>query len=90
MCEVDLCGHATLASAHVLFQHLDYPKDSLVFNTQGDLVVKEKNGLIVMDFPALHSTTCMPPEKLVMGLGKIPVEKSGFSGSQIRVQSVSS
>lgn len=75
MCEVDLCGHATLASAHVLFQHLNYPKNSLVFNTRGgDLVVEEKNGLIIMDFPALRSTICTPPEELVMGLGKVPVE----------------
>ena len=52
-CEVDLCGHATLASAHVLFRHLGYPGNSLVFDTRsGDLAVEERNGLIVMDFPA--------------------------------------
>ncbi|MDA8029167.1 MAG: PhzF family phenazine biosynthesis isomerase [Nitrospiraceae bacterium] len=74
-CEVDLCGHATLASAHVLFRHLGYPGNSLVFDTRsGDLVVKEKNGLLVMDFPARPPKPCPPPDKLIMGLGNVPVE----------------
>ena len=51
-CEGDLSGHATLVSAHVLFRHLGYPGNSLVFDTRsGDLIVEEKNGLLVMDFP---------------------------------------
>ena len=39
--EVDLCGHATLASGHVLFEHLGYPGDRIVFHTRksGDLEV---------------------------------------------------
>ena len=32
--EIDLCGHATLASAHVLFDHLGYRKDEIVFHTR--------------------------------------------------------
>ena len=75
VCEVDLCGHATLAAAHVLFQHLGYPGDSIVFNTRsGDLEVEEKNGIFVMDFPSRPSNLCPPPEALIKGLGKVPIE----------------
>ena len=72
-CEVDLLGHATLASAHVLFRHLGYSKNSLVFNTRsGDLAVEERNGRIVVDFPVLPSKVCPPPDNLIVGLGKAP------------------
>ena len=75
VCEVDLCGHATLASAHVLFRHLGHPENSLVFYTRsGNLVVEEKNRVLVMDFPAIHSNVFPSPEEFVKGLGKIPVE----------------
>ena len=75
MCEVDLCGHATLAAAHVLFRHLGYPVNSLVFHTRsGALEVEEKDGLIVLDFPARRSKPCAPPDELLQGLGKVPVE----------------
>ena len=42
--EINLCGHATLASAHVIFQHLNYPKDEINFNTRfvGPLSVQKK------------------------------------------------
>jgi len=52
--EVDLCGHATLASAYVLFEEMDTGLDCVTFSTRsGDLVVcREKNGLNVMNLPA--------------------------------------
>jgi PhzF family phenazine biosynthesis protein len=34
--EVDLCGHATLATAHVLFNHLNYGADQIVFHSKAD------------------------------------------------------
>ena len=75
VCEVDLCGHATLAAAHVLFRHLGYPVNSLVFHTRsGALEVEEKDGLIIMDFPARRSKPCPPPDELVQAVGKVPVE----------------
>ena len=38
--EVDLCGHATLAAAHVIFEHTEYPSDYIVFKTKsGNLTV---------------------------------------------------
>ncbi|KAJ2637273.1 hypothetical protein GGF40_002483 [Coemansia sp. RSA 1286] len=52
-CEVDLCGHATLAAAHILFYELNNGSDTLVFDTlSGDLcVTKQKDGSLQMQFP---------------------------------------
>jgi predicted PhzF superfamily epimerase YddE/YHI9 len=51
--EVDLCGHATLASAHVLFEHLGYSGDEIVFDSRsGELRVRRCAVGLEMDFPA--------------------------------------
>ncbi|NQV02526.1 MAG: PhzF family phenazine biosynthesis protein [Bacteroidia bacterium] len=51
--EVDLCGHATLATAHVLYNHLNYPGDLLEFQSRsGILRVKKEGELLTLDFPA--------------------------------------
>ncbi len=51
--EVALCGHATLATAHVLFNHLNYGADQIVFHSKsGPLKVRgRKDGKITLDFP---------------------------------------
>lgn len=73
--EVDLCGHATLASAHVLFEHLDYARPSIIFETRsGDLVVERRGEKLVMDFPACPPQPRPIPELLAEGLGRQPVE----------------
>jgi predicted PhzF superfamily epimerase YddE/YHI9 len=52
--EVDLCGHATLAAAHVLFNELACGQDTLYFQTRsGELVVRQDGEGIHLDFPAL-------------------------------------
>ena len=52
--EVDLCGHATLATAHVLFQELDLGTPSVTFHSRsGPLVVTRQDGTYTMDFPAV-------------------------------------
>lgn len=52
--EVQLCGHATLATAHVLFQHGFAPSSEVTFRYQGGILSVERKGdLLVMDFPAL-------------------------------------
>ncbi len=74
-CEVDLCGHATLACAHVLFQHLGWPDTQVVFHTRsGDLAVMQHDERIVMDFPVKRATPCVPPPGLMVGLGAQPAE----------------
>ena len=75
VCEVDLCGHATLAAAHIIFEELGYAKSSITFETRsGDLFV-ERNGVsLKMDFPACQATSCKASELLTIGLGRSPVE----------------
>jgi PhzF family phenazine biosynthesis protein len=73
--EVDLCGHATLASAHVIFEILGYAKQAITFETRsGDLLVEKKGKQLVMDFPACPPTFCELPEILAQGLGRRPIE----------------
>lgn len=73
--EVDLCGHATLAAAHVLYQHLDYSAPEIVFNTRsGELVVRKSGSSYSMDFPASIPTGVQAPDNLIAGLGQEPKE----------------
>lgn len=74
--EVDLCGHATLATAHVLFEHIHYKKDVIRFNTlhHGEIVVFRKNKLITLEFPATPAREIQCPEVLSRALGMEPIE----------------
>ena len=73
--EVDLCGHATLAAAHVLYEKLGYAREAITFETRsGELFVKRKGQLLEMDFPASTPTPCTFPDLLVEGLGCRPLE----------------
>jgi len=74
--EVALCGHATLASAYVLFELRDWPEETTVFQTkQSDrLVVEKKEGRFEMDFPARLSKPVKRPEGLAKALGVKPIE----------------
>ena len=57
--EVELCGHATLATAHVIFNHTGYGRDSIRFTSRGgELTVSRDNDYLVMDFPAQPATPC--------------------------------
>ncbi|MBX3479837.1 MAG: PhzF family phenazine biosynthesis protein [Caulobacter sp.] len=72
--EVPLCGHATLASAHVLFRHLGYGGEQITFQTlSGPLrVSRTADGLLDMDFPARPGPESPPPAELVAALGARP------------------
>jgi PhzF family phenazine biosynthesis protein len=69
--EVTLCGHATLAAAHVIFEHLDYPHGSIKFTTRssGILTVTRSGEWLTLDFPANISTPQMPPAPMMAALG---------------------
>lgn len=72
--EVDLCGHATLASAFVIFNYLEPEKERAVFETRsGKLIVQRTDDLLSMDFPAQPPSACDAPEPLLAGLGTEPV-----------------
>jgi len=73
--EVDLCGHATLASAFVILNYLDKSVDNVLFETKsGLLTVQRQDELMVMDFPAWQTNRCSAPEALLKGLGGKPKE----------------
>src|SRR5664279_4653018 len=73
--EVDLCGHATLASAHVLFHHLGREGDSVRFQSRsGELRVDRIDNRLVLDCPAQPLSQCEPPAKLMEGLRAKPHE----------------
>ena len=73
--EVDLCGHATLASAWVLFEKLGLETDSVSFDTRsGVLTVKKDSERLSMDFPSRAGEPASAPEALLKGLGIKPAE----------------
>jgi PhzF family phenazine biosynthesis protein len=72
--EVDLCGHATLASAHALWEegHLQ-PDEQARFYTRSGLLTAERNAAwIEMDFPAKPEEPAPTPEGLAEALGATP------------------
>ena len=71
--EVDLCGHATLATAHVIFSESADSATEIVFETRsGDLPVRRCGDRIEMDFPAIPLVSCPCPELLQEALGTAP------------------
>ncbi len=71
--EMDLCGHATLAAAHVIFQHLGFGAPNVSFQTRsGALTVARTDDLLTLDFPARPATPCAAPQDLIDGLGAKP------------------
>lgn len=72
-CEVKLCGHATLASAYVIFNLLDYAQDRLVFDTlSGPLHVTRQDDWFEMDFPAQVPQPCTTPMAMLDAFGQSP------------------
>jgi len=73
--EVDLCGHATIAPAFVLYSELNYSMPAVRFQTRsGSLTATRREGLIELDFPARPPAHCAGPQDLVIGLGRPPKE----------------
>lgn len=71
--EVDLCGHATLASAHVVLEEIGAATAGVRFRTKsGVLAVDRKGGKLEMDFPSRPAEPCDTPPELVDGLGVEP------------------
>jgi PhzF family phenazine biosynthesis protein len=71
--EVDLCGHATLASSHVLFEHLGYHREQLIFHSKsGALHITRSGDKITMDFPAKEPVEIVEDELIEKALGIKP------------------
>lgn len=72
--EVDLCGHATLASAYVLFHQLGYNEQTIRFQSRrsGPLTVSKEDDLLTLDFPADSITEVSITDALTRGLNLQP------------------
>ena len=77
--EVALCGHATLASAFVLFTCRNWPAKEIRFQTRksGQLIVSRHDDLLEMDFPARPPHERTPPAGITEALGVSPVAVLG-------------
>jgi len=73
--EVDLCGHATLASAFVVLRLLQPGREQVTFSSQSGLLTVSRDGdRWRMDFPAWEAKPCTTPDALLAGLGQQPSE----------------
>lgn len=73
--EVDMCGHATLASAYVLFECMGYQEDEIVFlSRSGDLRVRREGEKFVMDFPTQLIEQCAVPDEIREAFDATPLE----------------
>ena len=73
--EVDLCGHATLAAAHVIFNHLKFSGNAVSFSSKrGPLYVRQEGEILYLDFPADSISPVEPPGVMISGLGVKPTE----------------
>ena len=75
--EVNLCGHATLASGHVLFEVLKHPGERVTFDSlSGALTVTKRTGRLQLDFPADHPVETTDPtlhQLVTRALGQPPI-----------------
>jgi PhzF family phenazine biosynthesis protein len=73
--EVDLCGHATLASAFVIFRYLDWTSNRIGFQSlSGPLSVTREEDLLALDFPSRPPQPVAAPDLLLESLGGDPLE----------------
>ena len=73
--EVDLCGHATLASGFLVMTRLNPDLDKITFSSlSGPLHVTRDGGLFALDFPSRPPEACAPPAGIADALGIAPVE----------------
>src|SRR5690242_544357 len=80
--EVDLCGHATVASAHVLWEdgHLPEGRQAKFYTRSGVLTADRRGDWIELDFPAKLAAPCEAPPALLSGLG---VQQARFVGLNV-------
>jgi PhzF family phenazine biosynthesis protein len=74
--EVDLCGHATLATSHVIFKELKLENEFIKFHSDrsGELGVLKQGDKLVMDFPAYSATKVEPNAAIALAVGMVPLE----------------
>lgn len=73
--EVDLCGHATLASAWVIMNKIQKEIEEIKFGSKGgELIVRRDGDFYIMDFPVHRPVECVIPNNLVKAMGQNPKE----------------
>lgn len=74
--EVALCGHATLATAYVLFHYYKYQNDKLLFYSRqsGQLSVSKNKDMLTLDFPKDVIKKVTAPQGIIDAFGKKPLE----------------
>jgi len=69
--EVDLCGHATLAAAFVLFTEHKFSGGEIRFHSRSGILTVTRGGeVLTLDFPSRPPEMCVAPEALIRGLGR--------------------
>lgn len=83
--EVNLCGHATLASAFVIFGFLDEKSDSIRLHSHrsGDLRVQRQGDRLTLDFPAYDVTPTPPDARLAKAIGRMPLQIWETQGDKV-------
>lgn len=85
--EVDLCGHATLATAHVLFTHLNFKEATIRFASKsGELSVEKREGLYWLNFPSNPPEAIPVPKLIPEAIGTIPIYTGVNSDLLVLVQ----
>lgn len=73
--EVNLCGHATLASAHVIFNYMGYTGEKITFESRSGLLnVTREGDLLILDFPSNVPQRTALPNEFVQALNITPVQ----------------
>ena len=80
--EIDLCGHATLASAYVLLRFYEKDSDKIIFDTMsGELIINKHDDLLSMNFPAYKLTPVEVSELMCEAIGFEP--EAAFMGRDL-------
>ncbi|MDF2791298.1 MAG: phenazine biosynthesis protein PhzF family [Neobacillus sp.] len=73
--EINLCGHATLATAFIILNYYEMQLEAVKFNTiSGDLTVNKQGDLYELDFPSVPSDEISITEQMISALGIVPKE----------------
>ena len=74
LAEVDMCGHATLAAAFVIFTYLEHPEEEIRFDTRSGLLkVRKVENKFIMDFPLQKLEKCDVPSALIEAFDILPI-----------------
>ena len=77
--EIPLCGHATLASAKVIFKNTDENEIHFITAHNVDLLIKKRDEEIIMEFPIYLTTPAIAPPAMLEALGLVKVTNTAFS-----------